>query len=82
MRSYYKALWADPPACGVGEPRAHYRGERKFPLIVQNIHRYFMYVAVLFLFILGYDVWKALWFTNPATGAVQFGMGVGTLVLA
>ena len=80
--SYYKALWADPPACGVGEPRAHYRGERKFPLIVQNIHRYFMYIAVLFLFILGYDVWKALWFTNPATGAVQFGMGVGTLVLA
>jgi hypothetical protein len=28
------------------------------------------------------DVWKALWFTDPATGAVSFGMGVGTLVLA
>ena len=31
---------------------------------------------------LAYDVWKALWFTNPATGAGEFGIGVGTLVLA
>ena len=29
-----------------------------------------------------FDVWKALWFTDPATGAVSFGIGVGTLVLA
>ena len=33
------------------------------------------------LFILYLDVWKALWFTNPATGTVSFGIGVGTLVL-
>jgi hypothetical protein len=26
-------------------------------------------------------VWLALWFENPATGAVEFGIGVGTLVL-
>src|SRR6184192_1667891 len=80
--SYYKSLWADPPACAVGEPRGGYRGERKFPLIIQNIHRYFMYLAVIFLFILASDVWKALWFTNPVTGALQFGIGVGTIVLA
>jgi len=24
--AYYKAFWADPPACTVGEPRKHYRG--------------------------------------------------------
>ena len=29
-----------------------------------------------------FDVWKALWFTDPATGRVSFGIGVGTLVLA
>ena len=28
------------------------------------------------------DVWKAFWFTDPATGAASFGIGVGTLVLA
>jgi len=80
--AYYKAFWADPPACAVGEPRKRYRGEAAFPLIVQNIHRYFLYIALLFLVVLAYDVYQALWFTDPATGRTEFGIGVGTLVLA
>ena len=80
--AYYKAFWADPPACTVGEPRKRYLGERSFPLIMQNVHRYFLYVALVFLVILASDVYKALWFTDPATGATSFGIGVGTLVLA
>lgn len=80
--AYYKAFWADPPACTVGEPRKGYRGERSFPLILQNVHRYFLYLALVFLVILSYDVWKAMWFTDPATGRASFGIGVGTLVLA
>jgi hypothetical protein len=79
--AYYKAFWADPLNCTVGEPRKGYRGERYFPLILQNTHRYFLYVALLFLFFLSRDVWKALWFDNGA-GGKQFGIGVGTLVLA
>jgi hypothetical protein len=74
--AYYKAFWADPPSCTVGEPRKKYLGERSFPLIVQNIHRYFLYLAVLFIVLLAHDVWKALWFDG------HFGIGVGTLVLA
>ena len=80
--SYYKAFWADPPACSVGEPRKSYLGERYFPLILQNVHRYFMFVAVIFLFILAYDVWKALWWTDPATGAVELHLGLGAVILA
>jgi len=79
--AYYKAFWADPPGCAVGEPRKSYLGERWFPLVLQNVHRYFLYLAVLFLFILGYDVWKAMWFPAP-DGTVHFGIGVGTIVLA
>jgi len=79
--AYYKAFWADPPNCAVGEPRKSYLGERYFPLILQNIHRYFLYIAVLFLFILAHDVWRALWFDDGA-GGETFGIGVGTLVLA
>jgi hypothetical protein len=79
--AYYKAFWADPPNCAVGEPRKSYLGERYFPLILQNIHRYFMYIALLFLVFLAHDVWKALWWDDGA-GGVQFGMGIGTLVLA
>ena len=80
--AYYKAFWADPVNCAVGEPRNSYLGENSFPLILQNIHRYFLYLALLFLVILSYDVWLALWFEDPATGARELGVGVGTLVLA
>jgi hypothetical protein len=80
--AYYKAFWADPPSCTVGEPRKHYRGERSFPLILQNAHRFFLYLAFVFLVLLTIDVWRALWFTDPTTGQVHFGVGVGTLLLA
>jgi hypothetical protein len=80
--AYYKSFWADPPNCAVGEPRFKYRGESKFPLIIQNIHRFFLVAAVVVLVCLVADVYKALWWINPTTGAVEFGMGVGTVVLA
>lgn len=79
--AYYKAFWADPPSCAVGEPRKSYWGERKFPLIVQNIHRYFLYLALFFLVLLAHDVWKAMWFAGPS-GETTFGIGLGTIVLA
>jgi hypothetical protein len=78
--SYYKAFWADPPACAVGEPRSTYLGENSFPLILQNLHRYGLLLAAIFLVFLWWDVWKAMWFAD-ATGAVSFGLGVGTLVM-
>jgi hypothetical protein len=79
--AYYKSFWADPPACAVGEPRKSYLGERYLPLVIQNVHRYFMYIAVAFIFILTYDVWVGMWFP-VAGGGTEFGIGVGTLVLA
>src|SRR4029077_9629604 len=86
--AYYKAFWADPPGCSVGEPRKKYLGERSFPLVIQNIHRYALYAALVFIVILSSDVWKAMWF--PADGSMvlvegapaRFGIGVGTIVLA
>ncbi len=78
--AYYKAFWADPSACAVGEPRSGYRGERSLPLILQNVHRYFLYLALVFLLFLAHDVWEALWFTNAA-GIETFGIGIGTIVL-
>ena len=80
--AYYKAFWSDPPSCAVGEPRKSYWGEASFPLILQNVHRYFLYFALLFIVILTWDVWKALWFEDPATGGVRFGIGLGTIILA
>ena len=73
--AYYKAFWQDPTACTVGEPRKSYWGERYFPLVFQNVHRYFLYLALLFLIFL----------TRDAIEAFQFADGihvnVGSLVL-
>jgi hypothetical protein len=66
----------------VGEPRKGYLGENSFPLILQNIHRYFFYIAVIFIFLLSYDVWLALWFPVGNAGQTEFGIGLGTIVLA
>jgi hypothetical protein len=77
--AYYKAWWADPPSCAVGEPRKKYLGERYFPLIIQNVHRYALYAAIIFIFILAYDAWKGFWF-GPE-GSKHFGIGVGSIVL-
>src|SRR6202162_1559487 len=73
--AYYKAFWADPPSCTVGEPRKTYLGERSFPLILQNVHRYFLYLALVFLVILARDAWDGFWFDG------HFSVRVGSLVL-
>ena len=73
--AYYKAFWMDPPNCAVGEPRKGYIGENGWPLKIQNIHRYFMYIAVLFIFLLAWDAIKSFFFADG------FGIGMGTLVL-
>lgn len=75
-KAYYRAFFLDPPACSVGEANAHrYKGETAFPFILQNLHRYFLYVALIFLIILWYDAIHAFWFNG------SFGIGVGSLVL-
>src|SRR5215831_15489292 len=79
--AYYKAFWADPPSCTVGEPRSTYWGENSFPLILQNIHRYMLFISLVVLIILAVDAWEGYWFADPATGRTTFGIGVGTLVL-
>ncbi len=78
--SYYKAMWADPINCSVGEPRSSYLGERFFPLVFQNIHRYFLYLAIPFLFVLAKDLYDSFWFTDAA-GHTAFGVGLGTIIL-
>ncbi len=46
-KAYYRAFWLSPPACAVAEPHAAYSGETRLPLILQNVHRYFWYAAVV-----------------------------------
>jgi len=78
-KAYYRAFAWDPPACAIPESKSgkvgHYNGETKL-LLFQNLHRYAMYVALIFLVVLWKDAivsvigWK---------DGVH--VGLGTLVL-
>ena len=76
-KAYYRSFFASPPACAVAEPRKKYTGESRFPLILQNVHRYFFYVALLFAAINTYDAIVSFRDTHDRWGH----MGFGTLVL-
>src|SRR5262245_55496596 len=79
-KAYYRSFFADPIACAAGERRtAGYCGETKFPFILQNIHRYFLYAALVILVILWVDVVRA--FTIVAHGHHRFAIGGGSLAI-
>ncbi|MGE0788474.1 MAG: succinate dehydrogenase [Sandaracinaceae bacterium] len=76
-KAYYRAFAGSPPGCAVGplgQGRRRYEGETSL-MIFQNLHRYALYGAIVFIFLLGHDAYKAF-FKNG-----EFGFGVGTLVI-
>jgi hypothetical protein len=75
-KAYYRAFTWSPPACAVGGvTRKSYRGETSL-LVFQNLHRFALYPALIYLVILLYDVGSAFFREG------EFGIGVGTAVLA
>jgi len=76
-KAYYRSFWLSPPACAVAEPHRRYTGETRLPLLGQNIHRYFLYFALIFNVILSYDAVLAFRDEHGAWGH----MGLGSLVL-
>ena len=75
-KAYYRSFWLAPPACAVRDAKSGYTGETRFPLILQNFHRYAWYVAVLFIVMLTWDAHPGL-----PVHTDGFGIGVGTLVM-
>jgi len=74
-KAYYRAFFADPTACAVGEPRKGYVGESRFPFVLQNVHRYLIYLAIPILFFLWWDVVNAFTFEG------RFGIGLGSIAI-
>jgi hypothetical protein len=76
-KAYYRSFWLSPPGCAVAEPHRRYTGETRFPLILQNFHRYALYIALVFNVLLTWDAIVA--FRSPEG---EWGhMGLGTLVI-
>jgi hypothetical protein len=76
--AYYRTVWQSPTACAVAEPHVHYTGETRFPLIVQNTHRYFFYVAGIISVINSYDAIVAF---HSDDGPGGFGFGLGNVIM-
>ncbi len=75
-KAYYRAFFLDPPACAAPErPGRRYGGETRFPFILQNAHRYFLYLAVIFMAFLWHDAVRGFFFEDG------IGVGVGSIVL-
>jgi len=80
-KAYYRSFFADPMGCAVGEARTKgYCGEVKFPFVLQNLHRYFLYAALVILAILWWDVFQAFRFKDP-DGSGFFAIGGGSLAI-
>jgi len=74
---YYRAVFT-PPACAVGPNQSIsqlYEGERPFPFVLMNLHRFFFYIAVVLVVFHWYHFSQALQFANGT------GIGVGSLVI-
>ena len=76
-KAYYRAFFQDPPGCAVGEESREYRGETAFPFILQNLHRYFLYLAILLVI----NHWIDLYWAFTVEGPKTYHVGLGTVVL-
>lgn len=75
-RAYYRSYFLKPPACAVGDFGRKYGGETGFPLLLQNLHRFFTYVALVFVPLLWIGAIRG--FHDPNEG---WGIGLGSLLL-
>jgi len=77
-KAYYRAFSGTPPACAVGAlPRKRkkgYKGETGL-MVVQNIHRYTMYFASIYVIVFFYDAYLSFFRGG------EFGVGLGSILL-
>ena len=75
-KAYYRSFFWDPPACVRPEGRGgRYSGERRLPFILNNFHRYFLYLSIIVILVLWYDAIRAFDFGG------HFGVGLGSLIM-
>lgn len=83
-KAYYRSFFTAPAACSVDvNPKSpliallgsgkRYLGEKAFPMVMQNLHRFMFYVAALFILVLGYDAFAS--FFMPDYSGIRVGLG-------
>ena len=77
-KAYHRSFLWDPPACAVGELRkGRYHGETRLPLLLNNLHRWAMYLAVAYIVLLTYDAVNAF----SLSGRLYLGLGTGIMLV-
>jgi len=75
-KSYFRSFFWAPPACAIQElKRGKYRGETRFPWVLNNYHRYFLLLSLVVLVFLWADVIRAFSYHG------HFFIGLGSLVM-
>lgn len=73
---YHRVAMGSPIACAVEEPyRKKYRGEEKLPFVLNNLHRYFLYFALLLVCLHWYEMLHTFFYQGEVY------LGVGTLLI-
>ena len=79
-RVYYRTFFASPAGCWVDETNINkmvgYKGEKRM-FIINNLHRYFLYAAMIILLIKWWDVTHTMTFSDG-----RYGVSIGTFVMA
>ena len=75
-KAYFRSFFWHPRSCAVPEPhRGEYRGETRFPWVLNNLHRFTFYVIFVQVLILAFDAVVAFRFGG------RFGIGLGTALM-
>jgi hypothetical protein len=75
--AYYKAFLGNPPACavtGYANP-GKFRGETKFPWTIMNLHRFFLFFALILNVFLWIGAIRSFWYDG------RLGFGLGSIIL-
>lgn len=75
-KAYFRSLLLSPPACAVGKGSGSYRGETALPWIINNLHRYMLYLVLILVAFHWIHLMEAFHFSDG------FHMGIGTIVAA
>ncbi len=74
-KAYYRSFVARPSACSTEALKGkNYKGEKGL-MIFQNIHRYFLYAALVITVFLAYDAAISIWTPNG------FYFGIGSIIM-
>lgn len=72
---YYRSVFLDPGNCAAPEPyRKNYKGETAFPFILNNFHRYFLYLAIALTVLHWFEFFRSLRFEG------SWYVGLGTII--